>query len=90
MSDRFDQPVQSMADGKYYESKAALRRTYRADGNPQGHNYIEVGNTDLTKTERPKRDREADRQAFLRAEAEVKSGKINPKIITQTPDGAIK
>lgn len=33
-----------MADGQFYTSKTALRRTYRADGNPQGVDYVEVGN----------------------------------------------
>ncbi|MFE8872127.1 hypothetical protein ACE4RV_02880 [Acetobacter persici] len=37
-------PVQSMADGNFYTSKQALRRTYCADGNPQGKEFIEVGN----------------------------------------------
>lgn len=38
------EPTQSMADGQFYTSKTALRRTYRADGNPQGVDYVEVGN----------------------------------------------
>jgi hypothetical protein len=38
------QPLRSMADGKVYDSKSAMRRSYRADGNPQGVEYIEVGN----------------------------------------------
>ena len=38
------EPVQSMADGRYYSSKAALRATYKPSGNPQGESYIEVGN----------------------------------------------
>ena len=33
--DEMDRPVRSMADGKLYTSKAALRRTYRASGNPR-------------------------------------------------------
>lgn len=37
-------PVRSMADGKVYTSKSALRKSYRADGNPQGIEYTEVGN----------------------------------------------
>lgn len=42
--DEMDAPVQSMADGKFYSSRSALRRTYRASGNPQGIHYEEVGN----------------------------------------------
>lgn len=43
ISDGID-PIESMADGRTYTSKTALRRSYRADGNPQGVDYIEVGN----------------------------------------------
>lgn len=38
------EPTKSMADGKYYTSKAAMRATYKPDGNPDGRRYIEVGN----------------------------------------------
>jgi len=38
------EPLVSMADGRTYSSKAALRSTYRASGNPDGVNYVEVGN----------------------------------------------
>ena len=37
-------PTQSMLDGKYYTSKAALRRTYRPSGNAEGARFAEVGN----------------------------------------------
>lgn len=40
----FDEPVQSMADGKWYTSKAALARSHRASGNPHGQDFIELGN----------------------------------------------
>ncbi|GAB6854048.1 hypothetical protein [Asaia astilbis] len=43
ISDTID-PTESMADGNTYTSKTALRRTYRPDGNPQGREYVEVGN----------------------------------------------
>lgn len=36
--------VQSMVDGKMYDSKAALRATYKPTGNAEGKEYIEVGN----------------------------------------------
>jgi hypothetical protein len=41
------EPVRSMADGKMYDSMSSLRRTYRADGNPQGQEYIEVGDAPM-------------------------------------------
>lgn len=51
-------PVQSMADGKTYTSKAALRATYHPSGNADGKRYVEVGNDmpmKLKPKERPKR-----------------------------------
>lgn len=48
-SDTMD-PLQSMADGKVYTSKAAMRASYKADNNPQGVTYTEVGN-EYQKTE---------------------------------------
>lgn len=44
VNDEMPIAVQSMADGRYYSSRSALRRTYRASGNPQGVHYTEVGN----------------------------------------------
>lgn len=38
------EPLVSMADGRTYSSKSALRSTYKASGNPDGVNYVEVGN----------------------------------------------
>lgn len=37
------EPLLSMADGKMYTSKAAMRASYKASGNPQGKEYVEVG-----------------------------------------------
>lgn len=39
----FAEPVKSMADGKYYSDPASLRRSYRADGNPRGIEFTEIG-----------------------------------------------
>lgn len=44
VSDEMPMAVQSMADGRMYTSRAMLRRSYRASGNPQGVEYTEVGN----------------------------------------------
>lgn len=38
-SDTFLDPVQSMADGKYYDSKRSMLASYKAENNPQGENY---------------------------------------------------
>lgn len=69
------EPTISQADGKEYTSKSALRATYRADGNPQGVNYIEVGNEDITKRELPKRDDAKAIEAIERAEADILAGR---------------
>lgn len=68
-------PIQSQADGKMYDSLSALRRSYRADGNPQGVNYMEVGNEDLTTFTPPKRDDSKALEAIERAEADIIAGR---------------
>lgn len=66
MSDYID-PVQSQADGRTYDSKSALYRSYRADGNPQGIAYECVGNENITDFKRPTRDKSAAISAIKRA-----------------------
>lgn len=70
-------PVRSMADGKVYTSKSAIRATYRADGNPQGVTYEEVGNDPAWKRQerpQPKSDPKAVQDAILKADARVRRG----------------
>lgn len=43
----FAEPVRSMADGRYYSDAASLRRSYRADGNPRGIEFTEIGDAEL-------------------------------------------
>ena len=75
----FHEPVQSMADGKYYNSKSSLRNSYKAENNPSGTNFIEVGNEDISKfTPPPKLDRKANREAVERAICAVESGNAAP------------
>lgn len=69
------EPVRSQADGKMYDSISALRRTYKADGNPQGINYLEVGNEDMTKFTPPPRDHKKAIEAIERAEADINAGR---------------
>jgi hypothetical protein len=38
----FPEPLQSMADGRYYDTPRDLERTYRADGNPFGQEFKAV------------------------------------------------
>lgn len=75
ISDRIE-PVQSMADGKTYDSMAALRRTYRADGNPQGVEYTEVGDAERSGPETPKVTKEECAVLLDKFEAAVNRGEI--------------
>lgn len=80
----FSSPVQSMATGKFYDTPRDLEASYRASGNPQGVDYVCVGNEDVTKFTPPKRDRKADRDAIERAICDVEAGKV-PPIMTEAP-----
>jgi len=64
------EPVQSMLDGKTYDSKSALRSTYRAAG------VVEVGNDParLRPRKRPKPDRKAIKDAVHKAKARFDRG----------------
>lgn len=59
--------VQSMVDGKYYDSKSAMRATYKPSGNAEGKRYVEVGDdksiTDPKPFKKPKPDRMAIKAA---------------------------
>lgn len=70
------EPLRSMADGQIYTSKAGMRESYKASNNPQGVNYIEVGNEtrNAPKLER-KADRKGIREAIERAQADVAAGR---------------
>lgn len=79
ISDKIE-PVQSMADGKWYDSKKALHRTYRADGNPQGVEYAVVGEHRAKRNHTPstiksKAERQKERiDSIHRAEAKIARG----------------
>ena len=73
------EPLVSMADGKVYTSKAAMRESYKASGNPQGIEYTEVGDdTSYRKTvTTPKKiDEQALRDATERAYADLNAGRL--------------
>lgn len=80
----FSEPVQSMATGKFYDTPRDLEASYKASGNPQGLDYVCVGNEDVTKFTPPERDRKADREAIERAISDVKNGNMKP-ILTEAP-----
>lgn len=76
---QFDRPVQSMADGKYYDTPRDLERTYKANGNPMGQEFVQLGNEKLNPPEvkaDPRQRREHIRQAIR----DVKSGNVPPEI----------
>jgi hypothetical protein len=67
------EPVQSQLDGRMYDSKSALRATYRAAG------VIEVGNDPARLRPRKKKpiDEKAVSDAVEKAEARVERGERN-------------
>lgn len=72
--------IQSMADGKWYDSKSALRRSYTADGNPQGRDYQEIGGTEIEPAGRASVDKKALRDAVDKAMHDVETGQIPDNI----------
>lgn len=72
--------IQSMADGKWYDSKSALRRSYTADGNPQGRDYQEIGGTEIEPAGRASVDKKALRDAVDKAMHDVETGQIPDSI----------
>lgn len=60
-------PIQSMVDGKVYDSKAALRATYRPSGNKEGKYYSEVGNDPSILNPKPFVKPKPDRKAIKAA-----------------------
>lgn len=69
------EPVQSMADGKVYDSLSALRRTYRADGNPQGEEYTEIGDAPMRgPKEMPRMSKQEIADLLDKSEAMIASG----------------
>lgn len=68
--------IQSMADGRVYDSKSALRRSYTADGNPQGRDYQEIGGTEIEPAGRASVDKKGIRDAVDKAMHQVETGQI--------------
>ncbi|WP_011579574.1 MULTISPECIES: hypothetical protein [Chelativorans] len=69
----FDEPVQSMADGKWYSSKSALAASHRASGNPYGQDFIELGNEQMPFVEH-KTDEKKLRDDIRAAKADLDAG----------------
>lgn len=75
-------PTKSMADGKEYTSLSGLRRTYRAENNPHGVAFTEVGNENIATFTPPKKDRKANREAIERAMNDAAYGNVPPVLTT--------
>lgn len=62
-------------DGRMHDSLASYRRSLRADGNPQGETYHEIGNEELrpVKHEFDRKQRRDDIRAGLE---DVKNGRV--------------
>lgn len=63
------------ADGKMHDSLASYRRSLRAEHNPRGENFIEIGNEELPEFKAPQFDRAKRRDDIRAAIADVKAGK---------------
>lgn len=69
------EPVQSMLDGRMYDSKSHLRRTYKRAG------VLEVGNDPQRHKpfQRPKPDKRGIKTSIEKAEAKVSRGEYTEK-----------
>lgn len=77
MRDTFDKPVQSMANGQWYDSKRGLAASHRASGNPHGQDFIELGNEEMPQVEHKTCECQL-RDDIRSAMADVKSGNLPP------------
>lgn len=75
----FPQPVQSMADGKWYDNPRDLSRSHRASGNPHGVDFIELGNEEMPWVEH-KTDEKKLREDVREAMQDVKEGRL-PEVL---------
>lgn len=71
-------PVQAQHDGKYYDSKRAIRASYEPSGNAEGKKYVEIGNDPARHKpfKRPPPDRKAIKDAVQRGAARLRNGEV--------------
>lgn len=77
---RDDMPlIQNQHDGKFYDSKRAIRASYMPSGNKEGVRLIEVGNDParLKKKEKPKPDHKGVRDSIAKAKAMLNRGEVS-------------
>jgi len=75
----FAEPVQSMADGKWYSNPRDLENTYKASGNPKGEEYVALGN-ETVKTVEAVADPVERRNHVKQAMEDVLTGNLPPEI----------
>lgn len=80
----FPEPVQSMADGKWYDTPRDLERTYRPSGNPRGEEFTPLGTEDISVSSAPEPDPAQRRRDIIQAREDVLSGNIPPEIAAIT------
>lgn len=69
----FSAPIQSMADGKWYDNPRDLSRSHRAAHNPHGQDFIELGNEQMPFVEH-KTDEKQLRDDIRAAKADLDAG----------------
>jgi hypothetical protein len=75
-SDRIE-PVQSMADGNWYDSMSSLRATYKPSGNPQGEEYTEIGDAPMRgPKEMPRMTKQEISDLLDKSEAMISRGEV--------------
>lgn len=75
----FSEPIQSMADGQWYDNPRDLSRSHRASGNPHGIDFIELGNEEMSFVEH-KTDERKLRDDIREAVQDVKEGRL-PEVL---------
>lgn len=74
------EPLTSMADGKVYTSKRAMRESYKAQNNPRGEDFIEVGDAPEYITPPLRKPQAPKKEDFLvaveKAEAAISRGEF--------------
>lgn len=82
-------PVQSQVDGKMYDSKAAIRASYKPSGNAEGKEYVEVGSDPSRHKpfKRAKPDTAKNVEAIKKAHARFDRGERAKNKNWSTPQG---
>lgn len=73
-------PLRSMADGRMYTSKKAMRESYKAANNPRGVDFVEVGDDKEFISPTPRAPLAPKKEDFLvaveKAEAAINRGEF--------------